>query len=320
MRPALTEIAAPIEIQAMALHGVVQAKSRAELSFPSSGRLVEVLVDEGDTVKQGEVLARIDPDEAKNRLASATVELRTVRAEYQRAKSIYDTSQAISKSQLEEVETRFRLANYRLDEARRLVEDTELLAPFDGMISERNRDNHVLVQANETVLSLHDLSVMEVVVDVPEHLMVSGDRPEKVVAEVPALGNAQFELAVKNYSTRPDPVTQTYSVTFGFVDLGTSTLFPGMAVKVFSQSSNRFSDSVAVPLSAVLPNNQGEQYVWVVTEHNVLEQRLVKTGALRGDRIEVLDRLSPGEHVVVSGTNGLIHNMSVRPVLAESNQ
>ncbi|PSW06369.1 efflux RND transporter periplasmic adaptor subunit [Photobacterium rosenbergii] len=320
VRPAMTEIVTFSNTSELSLSGTVQSAQRADLSFRSSGRLVEILVKEGDEVKKGDLLAKLDPKDAETNLNSARVEMRNTQTEYQRAKSIFESSQAISKSQLEEIEVRFRLANHRLDEAERRLEETRLLAPFDGMISRKHRNTHVLVQANEAVLSLHNLSNMEVVIDVPERLMLNGDQQQtNVMAQVPALSGKQFELALKTYSTKPDPVTQTYEVTMGFVDLKDTTVLPGMTVRVIPGESNQtLSSSISVPLSAVIPDNQGQQYLWVVNSDNQLEKRFITTGTLKGSRVEVTANLQVGEQIVVAGTANLSENMTVRPTLMEA--
>lgn len=320
VRPAMTEIVTFSNTSEMSLSGITQAAQRADLSFRASGRLVEVLVKEGDEVKKGERLARLDPKDAKTNLNSAQIEMRNTQTEYQRAKSIFESSQAISKSQLEEIEVRFRLASHRLEEAKRRLEETRLLAPFDGIISRKHRNNHVLVQANDPVLSIHDLTDMEVVIDVPERLMLKEDQqPPKVMALIPAVPGKQFELELKTYSTKPDPVTQTYSVTLGFVDLGNTTVLPGMTVRVVpGEDKQKESSSISVPLSAILPDNQGQQYLWLVNNENVLEKRFITTGALKGSRVEVTSNLQVGEQIVVAGTTSLSENMMVRPTQMEA--
>ena len=320
VRPAMTEIVTYSNRSELSLTGTAQAAQRADLSFRTSGRLIDIQAKEGDTVKRGDLLAQLDPKDAETNLNSARVEMRNTQTEYQRAKSIFESSQAISKSQFEEIEVRYRLASHRLDEAKRRLEDTRLLAPFDGIVSRKHRNTHVLVQANEAVLSLHDLNDMEVVIDVPERLMLSGGQSDPSIwAHIPAMPNKQFELALKTYSTKPDPVTQTYSVTLGFIDLGNTRLLPGMTVRVVpGEDTELLSTSVSVPLSAISPDNQGQQYLWLVNSDNQLEKRFVTTGALKGSRVEITSNLQAGEQVVVAGTANLTENMMVRPVLTEA--
>ncbi|KHT64217.1 hemolysin secretion protein D [Photobacterium gaetbulicola] len=320
VRPAMTEIVSFSSTSEMSLSGTVQAAQQADLSFRASGRLVKVLVKEGDQVKQGDLLAKLDPKDAETNLNSARIEMRNMQTEYQRAKSIFESSQAISKSQLEEIEVRFRLAQHRLDEAERRLEETHLLAPFDGIISRKHRNTHVLVQANENILSIHDLTDMEVVIDVPERLMLKEDQQSpKIMAQIPALQGKQFELALKTYSTKPDPVTQTYSVTLGFVALNDTVVLPGMMVRVIpADDKQAVSTSITVPLSAILPDNQGQQYLWLVNSENQLEKRFITTGALRGSRVEVTSNLQVGEQIVVAGTASLSENIKVRPIVMEA--
>lgn len=318
VRPVLVESVQSSNVADLTFYGEVQSGTRADLSFRTSGRLVEMLVTEGTQVEQGQLIARLDSVDAEIALTSAQVERDNARAEYQRAKTLYDKRQSISKSQLDELTLRFKLAQNRFLEAERRLEDTKLVAPFSGIVSRTYINNYVLVQSNEPVVAVHDLNNLEVVINVPERLMARNVETPKIYAELLSNTDKVLELRLESYETEPDPTTGTYAVTLGIEPDQDETLLPGMNVRVFSTSASISDAQIQLPLTAVLPDNLGNQYVWVVADDNTLEKRIVTTGSLNGDRVLIESNLELGERVVVSGAQSLEAGLEVRPQLVEA--
>nr|WP_157037762.1 efflux RND transporter periplasmic adaptor subunit [Photobacterium aquae] len=319
VKPALTEVVSTQTSADLSFNGVVRAAERADLAFRVGGRLTEILVKEGDEVKQGQLLAKLDPRDAQTALASASLELDNTKAEYSRAKAIYEKSQAIAKSDLDTLATRYNLAKNRLAEAKRQLEYTQLKAPFDGIIGRKMVDNHVQIQANSPVLTLHDLSDLEVVINIPDSVMLSPLRGTQAQAELSAIPGQLFPLALRTYATQADPVTQTYAVVLGFDDLKGFRVLPGMAVKVLPVAAHAeneqmaSSSTITVPLTAIVPDNQGKQFVWVIGAGNKAEKRYVEVGALVKNRIVIEQHLKPGERVIIAGVSSVREGMEVRP-------
>ncbi|WP_241693510.1 efflux RND transporter periplasmic adaptor subunit [Endozoicomonas acroporae] len=161
IQPALTEVVSSSINDELSFNGVVRAAERANLAFRIGGLITDIRVKEGDYIKQGDLLAKLDARDAKTALASAELELQSAEDDYNRAKAIFDKSRAISKSDLDAITTRFNLARNRVDEAKRQYEYTELRAPFNGIIGRKLVDNHIQIQANAPVLVLHGLSDLD---------------------------------------------------------------------------------------------------------------------------------------------------------------
>ncbi len=318
VRPVFVEMVASEAVADLSFNGTVYSAQRAELSFKTSGRMIERLVDEGDRVKKGQLIAQLDDVDAKIALTSARSEYQNARAEYQRAKTLYEQQRSISKSQFEELKLRFDLAKNSYTEAQRRVDDTQLRAPFSGVVSRTFVDNHVLVQSNETIASLHDLDALDVVIHVPESVMTRGGQAGQVFAQSTVSPFEHFNLTLKKYETEPDSVTRTYAVTFSIETKEEMRLLPGMSVQVYSKSGSNEEKTIQLPLTAVSPDNMGSKYVWIVDENNTLRKRVIVTGSLNGDRVEVESNLNLGEQVVVSGTSNLEEGTVVRPVIAEA--
>ncbi|WP_198158401.1 efflux RND transporter periplasmic adaptor subunit [Enterovibrio coralii] len=314
IKPALTEIVSTQSGDELSFNGVVRAAERADLAFRVGGRLTEILVKEGDQVKEGQVLALLDARDAKTALESAELELKNTTLEYQRAKAIFEKSQAISKSDLDALTTRFDLAKNRVEDAKRQLEYTELKAPFDGIIGRKLVDNHVQIQANAPVIVLHDLSDLEVVINIPHKVMLSGVSSSEATAVLSTIPGQHFPLELRTFATEAEPVSQTYPIVLGFSDLKGFRVLPGMAVKVVpANGSNHSLENITLPLTAVVPDNQGKQFVWVVGDDNTAQKRYVEVGALLKNRIVIEDNLKIGERVIIAGVSSVKEGMTVRP-------
>lgn len=319
IKPALTETVTFQQTDSLSFNGVVQAGERADLAFRIGGRITDISVDEGEHVKKGQVLAKLDSRDAKNALESAKLELKNIQAEYKRAKAIFDKTQAISASDLEAISTRFNLAKNRVEDAKRQLGYTEIKAPFDGIIGRKFVDNHVQIAANSPILTLHDLDNLEVLVNIPHKVMLSGLNNTEAYAEIAAIPNKRFPLSLRTYATQPDPVSQTYPVVLGFDDIKGFRVLPGMSVKVFPANGDIESSlQISIPLTALVPDNQGNQFVWVVDSENMIHKRPVEIGSVYKNRVAIKNNLEQGETVVIAGVSAIREGMKVRPYVDES--
>ncbi len=318
IKPALTETVMFQQADALSFNGVVQAAERADLAFRIGGRINEITVDEGEHVIKGQVLAKLDARDAKNALESAKLELKNIQTEYRRAKAIFDKTQAISASDLEAISTRFNLAKNHVEDTERQLSYTEIKAPFDGIIGRKFIDNHVQIQANSPVLTLHDLDNLEVLINIPHRVMLSGLNNTQAFAEITAIPDKQFPLSLRTYATQPDPVSQTYPVVLGFDNIEGVRILPGMTVKVKpSQEGPETGAQISIPLTALVPDNQGDQFVWVVDENNITQKRPVEVGSVFKNRVTINDHLEQGEKIIIAGVSAIREGMEVRPYTDE---
>ncbi len=318
IQPALTEVVVSSAGDDLNFNGVVRSAERADLAFRVGGMLTEIQVNEGDQVRKGDLLARLDPRDARTDLESAQLELKNAKDDYERATAIFNKSQAISRSDLDTITTKYNLARNKAEEAARRLEYTELKAPFDGIIGRKLVDNHSQITANTPAITLHDLNDLEVVINLPDKVMLSGLRETSAIAELAAIPGQSFPLTMRTWASQADPVSQTYPVVLGFSDLKGLRVLPGMAVKVLAAqpAEGQSGASITVPLTAIVPDNQGGQFVWVVGSDNTVSKRAVDVGNLRNDRIVVEKNLKPGERVIAAGVSSLKEGMEVHPYSA----
>mgnify|MGYP001814537801 FL=1 len=301
----------------------IDAGSKAELSFRVPGTVLEFPVKEGEKVKAGQTVAILDKKDYQ-------LVVNDFQAKYDNAKKNFDRAKGlikdgyISKMDYDRLESEFKSARSELDTARQDLIYTTLKAPFDGVIAKKYIEAFQEVQAKQVILDLHDVSTLEVKFDVPENLVI-GIRSNKnsddenkqrvpVTVSFENLPGQSFELTFKQASTKADPKTQTYEVTFTMPQLANHSILAGMTATATADLSTFLSDNSAftVPSSAIVGDYKLDPKAWVVDEKNmVVKSRPVKVGRLFNDKIEILEGLKAGERIVTAGTPFLVEDMKV---------
>jgi multidrug efflux system membrane fusion protein len=333
IRPAkLMKVGGSLAGKTRKLPGTVRAADRVDLAFQVPGTLVELPVKEGQTVKKGTLVARIDPRDyetnlrnAEGVLAKAEAGLAYTIAEYKRYVNVKETDAgAVSDSMVELKRAAEKVARADLQSAKATVAAakdqlgyTRLKAPFDGVIAQKYVDNFKEVQAKEAVLSLQNVTDVEVIIDVPE-LMIAPIRKTlpRFYAEFTADPNRRFELQIKEFATQADPVTQTYRVVLMMPAPTGIRILPGMTVNVaieFTEEAEAGAE-ILIPAIAVLADNAGRSYVWVIDPQTMKAQRReVTTGDLSGsDSIRIVSGLNADETIAISGVSTLSEGQTVR--------
>ncbi len=312
--------------------GETRAAKRADLAFRVPGLLIGLPVKEGQRVKKGQLVARLDPKDYESRLREALGQLGKAKAkleydsvEYQRYVKIKQTEPGavsdsmvnLKKAALEVSHAEVQAAKAAVTAARDQLAYTTLKAPFAGIIGKRYVDNHEFVVAKQPIVYLQDFSRIEILVDLPELMVVPirKTRP-KVFAHFASDPKRKFPLKIKEFATQADPYTQTYRVVLIMPAPKGIRILPGMTATVlidFSEVSPTEME-VVIPTIAVFADEQGRSCVWVVDpKTHQVHKRVVTTGDLSGsDRIKIKQGLSPGEVIAISGVSTLRDGMTVR--------
>ena len=327
------EVARPVKMltvglatgdETLEISGSVHAAQSAELGFEVAGRMSERLVEEGQVVTAGQVVAKLDPRDYQVRRDRARASRDTAKADYDRYAKAF-AANAVTEQQVTRSKGQYEVKQADLDVAQKALDDTELRAPFGGRIAKRLVDDFANVNAKQAVMVLQDESSLELRVDVAERDWVQGDsstsRDEltKMInprVQVASLGERQFPAYLKELSASADPVTRTYQVTFGFASPTDANVSPGMTGSVILDRYKRNisgAAGLAVPSNVVIADAEGNPFVWVVDATSMrVSKRPVELGELSGDNASILSGLSAGDRVIASGVNSVTENMLVR--------
>ncbi len=304
------------EILQKGFPATVRAARRAVLSFKVSGPLIRLPIEEGQFVKEGDIIAQIDPRDFKNAVKEAKAKYIEAEQQFQRYKELYAKRQ-VSRADFERYMAARDVAKAKLQDAENALCDTILRAPFDGVIAKRYVENYYKVKAKEPIAYLQDISKIELLVNVPELIMaaIREDTATKVVATFPSIPKKEFSLTLKEYSTEADPQTQTYQMVFLMDQPKEANILPGMTATVTAYYRTSGSLNIIVPALAVLNGSEGRPYCWVFDKNSgQVHKRFVEVGSLKDSCcIKIKSGLKPGEIIVVAGVTKLHEGMKVRP-------
>jgi RND family efflux transporter MFP subunit len=317
------EIARRTVQSSLALTGTVEPDKAARLAAQVDGEVIYLGAREGDSVRSGQVLVRIDP----SRLAAALEEVRADRLAAQaeledahrvleRDRELYER-QGISKERLEKSETEVRRleaaemrARAKISGLEAQLADTEVKAPFDGYILERSVELGDVVKNGTPLLAVASRT-LHALVPVSEIAIGRLAEGHEVRLRSDAGTNADgCEGLIKRIRPRIDPATRTADVE---VVPGPGTCdvrwLPGMLVRATFTLAERH-DVLAVPAEAVGIRPDGSRTVFVV-EGDIVRQRKVKAGLEGGGWVELMEGVQEGDKIVIQGFEKLKDGVAV---------
>ncbi len=304
--------------------GSARAGKEAALAFRVGGKVEEILVEVGDSVLEGKVLARLDASdfllEVKNlehNLESAEAAAKNSQNSYQRAKALYENSN-IGKDELDSIEAQrnsdraqVQALSAQLEQARNQLSYAELKSPFAGTVSNREVDEFETVSAGQPVLRVLDPGSIKVKFGIPESLVAKVRPGQEARIGFESFPGRAFSGRVAEVEPALDGQTGTYPVTV-VLSGDHSGIRPGMAAEVSLVFEFSGSAGIVIPTSAILADLEtGEDYVWIVSG-GAVARRKVALGALGAEGVEIISGLEGGETVVVAGVTRLEEGRKVR--------
>jgi len=287
----------------------LEARAEAQVVAKTSGVALEVLVDEGDAVRAGQVLVRIDADRARLNLAQIDAQVRKLEANYRRSSELVK-QQMVSVGDHDQL--RYDLENMRA--AHRLAQlelsYTNVTAPISGVIASRSIKSGNFVQINTPIIRIVDNSRLEATLNVPERDLTTLRQGLPVRMQVDALPGRSFEGVVDRIAPVVDAGSGTFRVVCAF-DPDDGALQPGMFARIGIDYDTRAA-ALAIPRIAQL-EDEGESAVYVVRDGKAV-RTVIATGYVDGGFIEVRDGLAEGERVVTAGKVALRDGSAVQVI------
>ena len=296
---------------------VIEAAQSSVLTFQVNGLLQELPVIESQEVKQGDLIAKLDQRDFQTNFDSAKAQYDAAESEYQRARRLSEEN-AISRSVLEQRRSSRDVSRAQFEAAQKALEDTELRAPFDGVIAQVSVENFQNVGAQQSVVTLQSAGSVEAVINVPARLIafVPQINPVDTAVTLDAAPNVRIPAVLKEAAGQADPTTQTYRARFTFSPPENLLILPGMTGNVdatFVYVGDQIDLGVAVPTSAVISEGD-DLYVWLVDEEAMtVSRRAVTVSDERfGEEVSVIEGLEGGEVIALGGASYLQDGMRVR--------
>lgn len=273
----------------------LEAPNEAQVVSKTSGVLLQLLAEEGDMVKAGQVLARIDPDRPRLEVQRAEAMLRKLEADLARSKELFDRK--LIAADLHE-KLRYDVATQRAayDMAKLELSYTNIVAPIDGVIAQRMVKQGNLIQLNSALFRIVDAEQLEAVLNVPEREIATLRPGLETTMEVDALPGRTFTGTIDRVSPVVDAGSGTFRVTAQFASDG--VLKPGMFGRIGVVYDSR-TDALTIPRSALL-EDAGESAVFAVRDGAAVRVP-IQLGYVNGELAEIRSGLSEGDSVVTAG-------------------
>lgn len=299
--------------------GVVSAEQYTNLAFQVGGLIKRMYVNEGSTVKKGQILAQLDTQDY-------IVQLEADKAQYQSAKSILERNerllsrQAISTQDVEIARANFQKAKSAYEYSQNQLEYTNLRAPFSGSIETKFVEDFQKIAAGEKVVKLINPSVLDVSFTLPETNINITMVQAQYSVEFENLKGKSFSAKIKEVvdaSVGGMGIPVTLTITDPEFNPAKQNIKAGFACKVKVLIENRPSlkGFIKVPVSAIFAENtlDSTKYVWILDPStNIVTKREVKTSGLMGNSDVIVSKgLVGGEKVVTAGVYQLVDNQKV---------
>ncbi|WP_425561844.1 efflux RND transporter periplasmic adaptor subunit [Luteimonas lutimaris] len=286
--------------------GALEARAEAQVVAKTSGIAMEVFAEEGQQVKAGQVLVRLDSDRARLQVAQAAAQVRKLEANYKRAVQL-EAQQMVSANDLDQL--KYDLANARAawDMARLELSYTSVAAPISGVVASRDIKPGNFVQINSPIFRIVDGSRLEVTLNVPERELAKLQAGQSVTLAADALPGRTFEGTVDRVSPVVDTGTGTFRVVAAFP--GQGDLHAGMFCRLSINYDQR-ADALVIPRAALLEDG-GEPAVYVARDGKAA-RTVLKLGYDDSGWVEVREGLKEGDAVVVAGKAALREGSTVQ--------
>ena len=304
------------------LAGTVQAENEVNLAFRIGGRLIERLVNVGDQVAAGQVVARLDPEDDENALRAARAELAAAQGQLVEAENNYERQSTLlqdgwttrvrydeARQSLETIQARVDAAQAQLNIANNRLSWAELHADTAGTITARGAEAGEVVQAGQMVYRVAREDGRDAVFDVPAQVMDRAPADPEIEVSLTLNRNVRAAGRVREVAPQADPVTGTFEVKVGLIR-------PPAEMRLGSTVTGQIElgaePGIEIPASA-LTRADGQPAVWVVDDATeTVNLRNIELARHDPARVVVAQGLEPGDVVVTAGVQALRPGQQVR--------
>lgn len=278
----------------------IEAFAQADVIAKVPGEVREILVEEGDDVESGQILARLDGDRLRLELNESQAGLQKLQRDFQRNKDLRDKG-LVSEGDFEKIQYELEALQASYNLASLELDYTQIRAPINGVVSERyiKRGNTIDIGAPMFRVTSFEPLVAYLYIPEREFRQIAPGQPVKI--DIDALAGVEIFSTVTRVSPIVDPDTGTFKITIEIND-AQRRIKPGMFGRM-TIVYDKHENALQVPRSAVV-EEMGVTSVFVV-EDNVAIRRTVETGFSNNGLIEISDGLVDDDHVITVGQVGL---------------
>jgi RND family efflux transporter MFP subunit len=294
------------EITELHYSGTIEPFQIIPLTFQSTGMVDNVLVQEGDFVHKGQLLATVNKADNENLSSVSAAKYQQAKDAYDRLKSIHDNG-SLPEIKWVEMETNLKQAESQMLMTQANLEKCNLRSPIDGIIGHRNIEPGQSALTMNAPFELIKIENVFVKISVAENEISKVKRGQKATFSVSALDGKSFEGAVSNVGVVADRISRTYEVKI-LVRNTDLEIKPGMVCNVNLHTEIKKS-MLLVSRNAISKDSEGNTYLFVVTaDEKRVKKQIVSLSHYHDNGVEVTGGIIAGQIVVVEGKEKLSDN------------
>lgn len=290
--------------------GMVEECEATAVSFTGMGVVKRMLVNEGQAVSRGQLIAEMDDTQARNLLSGAEAQMTQANDALTRYKMLHDNG-SLPEVQWVEIQSKVAQAKSQLEVAKKNLADCRLVAPVSGIVGKRLVGAGETAMPSQAVVSILDISTVKVKVAIPEAEIsgIGASANTSSTIKVEAV-NGSFTGGKIEKGVQADALTHTYDIRIHVAN-GNRKLLPGMVASVLFGNLEKPTKELSVPVTAVQRKADGSLFVWTIANDSTAHRAIVRTGETMGNRIAITDGMAEGTRVVTEGYQKLSENTKV---------
>ena len=289
--------------------GTIEEESGTVLSFASVGTLRSVGVDEGQMVRQGQLIATIDETSLQSAYEAALAAKEQALDAEERMRLLHDAG-SLPEIKWIEVQTQVRQAVSAEKMAKKALTDTRLYAPFSGYIAEKQAEAGQSVAPGVPIVKLVRIDRVKVCISVPEEEISQIRTGQPLQVSVSALGGKTFEAKVTEKSVTADALSRSYEVK-GIISNPQHELLPGMIAEVTTAAEGATATTVTLPAEIIQIDADNRPFVWTVVDGKA-QRTYVTLGQNIGDNVQIAGGLKVSDKVICEGQQKVSYGLEVK--------
>lgn len=293
------------------LQGSVTTKDLLVIYPEFSGTLTDVFVKEGQTVKKGQLLAKVDDGGLSQQLGQLQIQFELAKTTFDRQQRLWNQKIG-SELQFLQAQSNYQAQAKAVSQLQKQIEKTSVRAPFSGTIDDVITEQGSVVGAGQSqLMRIVNLDRMYIETDVPEKYINHISKNKKVQVEFPVLGKSMNSI-VRQVGNYINPANRTFKIEIPIPNKD-KNIKPNLTARLrINDYSNQ--RALLIPQGIISENANGEQFVYVIKNENatIAKKIIIKTGKTQGDIIEILSGLSDGDEIISEGARSVTDGQTVK--------
>jgi len=305
--PVSVTVVEPVAIRDVVfLPGETEAYEDVKVAANTSGRVEWIGPREGQSVKKGDLLAKIDVSALKASLEHAQAAYELADDLYQRRRRLYD-NKIIAKEELDQSETQLKLAAADLEQIKVRYNHGFPKSPVTGIVNQLYLEVGEYAEAGKPIANIVNIDRIKINVQVPELDVRYIAKGQTTPIRIDAFAEHMFTGIVDFVAFKADPATKTFLVR-SIIENPAHDIRPGMIGRA-AFVRRTVPDALTAPLFAIV--DKGGERIVFIEKNGVAQSRIISIGVIEGDRVQITRGLNVGDHLIVRGHTEVEDGMRV---------